>query len=521
VKAARFARSEWALLGALALWSVTSLAVLLAEGKLGGGGAVWTGVDGLSSADQLAYFAWMREHRDHLLALNLFDVDQERRVFLHPLFLVSGALWKLGIPVQAVYLAWKPAAVVALAAGVAAYLRTAVGPGRDRMLAVALSLFYFSPAMPLLLWLGIRERENLPGELEFIGHGLAPATQLWGYLPIPIVVGLLAFLFVALERILEPATRAPDRTLRWYAGWASAAGLALAWLHPWQGITALAVIGGLAVWDRLDRRHLALAGPALALAAPVAYFAALSRLDPSWEAAGAQGSVGIPGPHFILAGLGPLLVLALPVLRTLDLRRVGDRVLALWPAAALLLFLAPDLPWRYHALIGASVPLAALAVRGGRLLRAPAWLAIAAVLVLTLPGLAWEVDNFRATVRGDQQLYVLGDGEADALRYLERRDRPGSVLAPHAIGQAVPAFTGRQTYVGHPNGTPDWHARRPRVDALFAAALPPAEALALVRDSGSRFLLSDCRGRADLAPLLGARLAAVRRFGYATVYELR
>jgi hypothetical protein len=51
--------------------------------------------------------------------------------------------------------------------------------------------------------------------------------------------------------------------------------------------------------------------------------------------------------------------------------------------------------------------------------------------------------------------------------------------------------------------------------------MPRARALRVVRGSGVRFLYGDCQGRADLEPLLRGELAAVRRFGCATVYELR
>jgi hypothetical protein len=47
------------------------------------------------------------------------------------------------------------------------------------------------------------------------------------------------------------------------------------------------------------------------------------------------------------------------------------------------------------------------------------------------------------------------------------------------------------------------------------------EAEALVRDSGARFLLSDCHGREDIRPLIARLVARERRFGCATVWELR
>ena len=51
--------------------------------------------------------------------------------------------------------------------------------------------------------------------------------------------------------------------------------------------------------------------------------------------------------------------------------------------------------------------------------------------------------------------------------------------------------------------------------------MPRARAVGLVRSSGVRFLFADCLERANLQPLLREELAAVHRFGCATVYELR
>ena len=48
-----------------------------------------------------------------------------------------------------------------------------------------------------------------------------------------------------------------------------------------------------------------------------------------------------------------------------------------------------------------------------------------------------------------------------------------------------------------------------------------AEAEALVRASGARYLLSDCHGRADIRALVARVAARERRFGCATVWEVR
>ena len=88
------------------------------------------------------------------------------------------------------------------------------------------------------------------------------------------------------------------------------------------------------------------------------------------------------------------------------------------------------------------------------------------------------------------------------------------------LGQAVPAFAGRRTWLGHRYWTPDSGSREAAARSLFAGELSPRDAQALAASSGVTFLLSDCGSRTDLEPALRPLLANVRRFGCATVYEL-
>src|SRR5207245_1936084 len=118
--------------------------------------------------------------------------------------------------------------------------------------------------------------------------------------------------------------------------------------------------------------------------------------------------------------------------------------------------------------------------------------------------------------------HFFAPGEARALAFLNRSHRPGPVLAPAMpLGQAVPAFTGRRTYVGHYYWTPDYPARRAATDALFAGRLAPAQAELLVRVSRAAFLLADCsHDRVDLSRPLRSLVVRTWRFGCATVYEV-
>ena len=85
----------------------------------------------------------------------------------------------------------------------------------------------------------------------------------------------------------------------------------------------------------------------------------------------------------------------------------------------------------------------------------------------------------------------------------------------------MPAWTQRETWVGAGSWTPHFDARLQQAEQLFSGRLGRAEAEALVRRSGARFLLSDCHGRADIGALLARVTVRERRFGCATVWEVR
>jgi len=111
--------------------------------------------------------------------------------------------------------------------------------------------------------------------------------------------------------------------------------------------------------------------------------------------------------------------------------------------------------------------------------------------------------------------------EERALDALARDPRPGGVLGPLRISYQVPSRMRRRVWLGGGSWTPDWLERIGLAEALFRGAIPPRQGRALVRATGARFLISDCRGRADLAPALRPMLESTRRFGCATVYVVR
>ncbi len=498
---------ELAVLAGLILWTLVPLFTLA------GHSGVFNGGYGVDLPDLMQYMAFIRDSGEHLLISNRFDVAPAQHLLLDPAFALSGLLWRLGVSIQLALLVWVPVTVAALFVGFSAYARRMLG--RDRMavaVVLVLAFFYFAPAKPLADWL--HGSPTLQFGTYVVALEMFAASYAWGTVP-ALSIALMPVFLLAIERILEPSRRRAGRSTRWYVAWAALAGLLVSWLHPWQGMTLLMIVVGLAAWGRLERRYLSLALPVAFTAAPLGYFLVLSRTRSAFGVAANPAGYSHFGWWLVL-GVAPL-ILALPGFpgRNLDLQ---ERILRIWPVAALVVYLALNQTWFYHALDGLTLPLSILAVRGWRRMRPPRAVAVAAVLAVTIPGLVWIVGQVDKTRDGN----FFAPGEARALAFLDHAPQPGPVLAPRApLGQAVPAFTGRQTYVGHYEWTPDMALRAALTEALFAGRLPRAQAIELVRASRATFLASDCsRGRVDLRPTLGPMIVAVRRFGCATVYEV-
>lgn len=498
-------RWEGALIGALCLWSLAPLPLLW------GGGDVFNGSDGIQVDDQMQYLAFIRDSGEHVLLSNRFDVVADPHLFLHPLYALSGLLWSLGASLPVAFLVWKPIAVGALAVACVAYVNRLLGHRPvAAAAALALAFFYFSPAAALAEWLG----GNATLRFGTLVVALEPyvASYSWGGFSGGIAVACMPIFLLALEAALTAERRKPGRSAKPYVVAAALAGLLASWLHPWQGMVLLVTVGGLVAWDRFDRRWLIMATPIALTAAPLLYFFVLSHTDSSWGVVSRPNDYSHAGLWLVL-GLLPVL-LALPGLpgRHLDLQQ---RALRVWPAAALLVYAGLQQSWFYHALAGLTLPLGILAVQGCR--RLPRAAAIPLVAVFTVPGLV-----FTATELGEARAeHFFTHGERQALAYLESSPRVGVVLArQQPLGRAVPAYGGRNTYVGNYYWTPDYDGRVARAAQLMSGQLDSTAVGRLLRDSRAAFVASDCSGGPNLARALRPWLLRTRRFGCATVYEV-
>jgi hypothetical protein len=476
--------------------------------------------------DQLQYLAWIRQAGDHGLIANLHQVGSSDAVFLHPLFLGSGLLWRLGVPIQLAYLAWLPVAVGVLAFGVVSYVRRLVPEEGSRWAALILALFMAPPVIRILNAIGLEGAgADTIGTLQVLGFQLNAVNSLWGYLPKAIAMGLVPLVFLATERAV---TTAPNGRLRvWVA--ASAGALLASWLHPWQGWTIALVLGALLVWDRFERDKLPLIAVIASASVPLLYYFVLSKSDASWARASdyLAAEPDLKKAVVALVGLSPFLLLALLGVRWP--RDIQERMLLLWPLAAIVILFLPLAGW-FYGVAGAATPLAILMVRGWQSLTLPRPIrtrglghATAALLVaaIAIPGAVALVREFATQYPAQASLYYSKPGETRALEFLRDLRADGAVVTDPVYGSMVPAFTGRRVWNGHFSWTPDAPARELLSLRILSGSLNVERAQAALERTGARFLLTSCAFPPDVVlRRLGNAVRPMRTFGCAGVYRI-
>src|ERR1700735_5251202 len=318
--APRVTRGELALLAALLVWGLFPVVLLLIHAAdthtrlTGADGLI--GADGELGGDQLQYLAWIRDASTHGLAADLFRLTDIRRVYLQPLFTISGGLYRLGVPLWVAYWVFKPVGIVVLGAGAVAWARRMFGDQAGaRAATVALSLFLGDPAAELF-GLTHSGKGGLAFPLFLIGSELHGADKIWGYVPSAIALGLMPIALLATERALASSTARPPSRVRRAGPLTLATGAALfaSWLHPWQGVTLILILAGLAVLRR-GRGALTLALPAVAAALPLLYYYLLSHADPAWSLASTYEATKRDPAITLIVGFGPLALIAASRLR--------------------------------------------------------------------------------------------------------------------------------------------------------------------------------------------------------------
>ncbi len=260
-------------------------------------------------------------------------------------------------------------------------------------------------------------------------------------------------------------------------------GSVLALVRPYDA-ALLAALEGLAVLltspaREWPRRLL----PVLALLPALAYDAWLLLASPGFAAFSSSRYAAAPlSPADLALALGPALLLALLALRVRESEGAGHRVrLALWASLALLVVLARPVAFSLQLLVGAGLPLLALAALG--LARLPRGALEASVPLMATTA---AVTTWLCTVPGPGS-----HAPADRWRVAEalrETCRPGEiVLAPPDVGLYAGGLSPCWPYVSHA-AAPEHRARAAAVRRFYGES-SPEERAALLEQAGASLVV--------------------------------
>jgi MFS family permease len=440
----------------------------------------------------------------HVLVSDLFVLRPTPHDYLQPMVAISGGLAALGLAPWLALLIWKPVALMAIFLAVRAYARRALPTRGQQLAGMTLAIFAAS--------YGVLGDEWIP-------------FMSWGYL-----FGLVA-VAAAIGALLAYDRAHRNGEVSWLA---PALALLASWLHPWQGeLLILVVVGSeLLIQGKPSDKARPIRLPAATVAAaalPLLYYAVLDQIDPAWGFAASlsqrQWSLAA-----VLLPLIPLLVASAAAYRTRPTSFLGAAT-RLWPLGALCVWglaLGGLGAGPLHAWTGITIPLAMLAVEGvqtaglGRLPR-HRLIGVLVVAALTIPGtiaMMRATTGYLAPARDNQNL--ISSSEQRAFSYIAKDPQPGGVLSSYMLGDAVPAETGRHTYLGDYRWSGPGYRMRERMtwDALHGW-IRGSTARRFLLGTGARFVLADCRSHANLKQDLAPTPVSVDRFGCVTVYEVK
>jgi hypothetical protein len=513
-------RFEWLVLAALAALAFSVLAGLIVRTIVKGG--VVTGGDGYLVVDPLQYLNWLRQSGSHFAAANLYDFAPRSYTFVHPGVLLAGLAHRLGLGLVASYALAKPFAVAALFFGFAGLVHRHLERTADRRLALVVGLFYCAPAAAIAGWT-LEPWRPERFQLDFAGGETWTGSYLWGYVFTAIAVGLVPLGLLAWERG-RSGSNVKATVI------AATCALFAAWLQPWQGATLAGVVlvteaVTFRAQERTARRAATQTLPIAVFAAvPLIYYWILSHTDPAWKLAGIANNLPRWPLWVLVVTIIPLALPAAFAFRRADFKQAGSASLRVWPLVAIAVYYAPLGTFPFHAVQGIQFPLAVLAVIAWRRhlaeAKLPALAAVALAAVLILPGTAYRVQQMRNAVNAGLQPFFLTDDEHDALRFIEQSKLPGGVMTENYLGTVIPAYTGRQTWLGAGSWSPNFESRRKSLDLLFSGRLSAKRAKQLVVRPGAGFVLDDCRSSGAFADSIAPFTTPVFSKGCVVVYRV-
>jgi hypothetical protein len=443
------------------------------------------------SDDIHAYLSFVRQSADgRFLFENRYAPHTQRPVFFNLEWLLVGkAMRWLGDP--AILTAWRLSGVILLVFGF--WTLSSLLPRYEARL-IALVLFGLGGGFG---WLaeGVRALAPEPdGVLAFLqmdqgGFGLHPFVQMLQNPHFAVPHGLVLF---ALAFLVTGETTGRTSPYALAGVMALLAGLS----RPYELLAFTLVLPALHLVSPtvLDRRRLGQRALVLLILAPAWIPVFVIWTEPSYRPFAQQGRMPVVSLPAHLLGLGvSLILIATRVVRDrgLPLRTPAERVLVLWAAAIFLLVHAnrfmTALVFSPQLMITSMGPLVLLAMpviarddgpRGGRRF----WLPVG-ILALALPSSAIVLSKrYRDAA---QPYFLFSEGERQAWEWLAAKTRPSDLIMVTAeSGNRLPRHVSAHVFAGQWAMTPDSGRRKAEAEAFFLGRLAPGEAEAFLRAWG-------------------------------------
>jgi hypothetical protein len=146
--------------------------------------------------------------------------------------------------------------------------------------------------------------------------------------------------------------------------------------------------------------------------------------------------------------------------------------------------------------------------------------ALALGMALMLPAAAIFVGWAVSTSRTPAAPVFLPVEEARALEWMDANAQPGAiVLAGYNAGNALPAFAGLISFIGHGPETLNGASKMLLVQAVFDGTRPETERLAALRETGARYVLVGPEERAKMGTVIPGCRVVYRANGW-EVWEI-
>jgi hypothetical protein len=520
---------RWALRAAVVAMALTFIPYLFGWSLIGADSSRgWFSWLGYNLDDSCVYLSWMRQAADgHFFQRNLFTTEQQVGHQFSVFFLLLGNIARfLHLPLLFVYHASRLVLGVAFLRAVWSLLELLiVKPGARK---VSFLLVCFSAGLGWLpgLWsqTGIQSPVDVwqPEAITYLCLYLSPLFLV----SLLLMVGVMGNLIVA-ERTgkMRPAV---------YAG---ICGLLLGNIHTYDVITLIAVWGGYRIVRatterKFDARAWLQAVVAGALTGiSTAYMVYLVRTE---EVFAKRVAVQTLSPEFVLylKAYGPLIILALAALFALRRSKTGEeeliqgssslQLLVTWAVLNMAVAYLP-VDFNRKMLMGEHFPLAILAGVGlyalTERIAARQFVIAAAVVLLALTNVRFsmrDMNNFILN-RGQsliQRPYLMA-GEVASLNWIRENAPVGAAIQPlpwvqrtpegkiafvdTTVACLAPGLTGHPVHAGHWGETPEFGKTMLQWVRFLNPNIPESDRLALLRQTGVRYLVFSQKSEEGLA----------------------